>query len=93
MGAAFTVADLVVSRAGASVLGEFPLFGLPAILVPYPYAWRYQQLNAQYLARRGAALIINDTDLQKKLSTEVKNLVRDQDRLERMRIAMQSLAN
>jgi len=92
MGAAFTVADLVVSRAGASVLGEFPLFGLPAILVPYPYAWRYQQLNAQYLARRGAALIINDTDLQKKLSTEVKNLVRDQDRLERMRIAMQSLA-
>jgi UDP-N-acetylglucosamine--N-acetylmuramyl-(pentapeptide) pyrophosphoryl-undecaprenol N-acetylglucosamine transferase len=92
MGAALSVADLVVSRAGASSLGEFPLFGIPAILVPYPYAWRYQQVNAEYLASRGAALILKDEDLGQQLLPTVKELLGDLPRLERMRQAMQQLA-
>ena len=92
MGAALTVADLVLARAGASTLGEFPSFGLPAILVPYPHAWHYQAVNASYLESHGAAVILEDTALDEKLLSTVKELLGDHARMERMRRAMQSLA-
>lgn len=92
MGAALASADLAVSRAGASSLGEYPLFGLPAILVPYPYAWRYQKVNAEYLASRGAAQIITDQDLAASLAPTVLRLIQDQPRLTGMQQAMRSLA-
>jgi len=92
MGAALSAADLALSRAGASSLGEYPLFGLPAILVPYPYAWRYQQVNAGYLADNGAAVIVDDSDLQEQLLPVVRRLFRDVPGLDRMRAAMRSLA-
>lgn len=92
MGAALAAADLVVSRAGASTLGEYPLFGLPAILVPYPYAWRYQRVNAQYLAGQGAAMVVNDEDLGRDLTLKVQQLIRDKGRLEKMGQAMSKLA-
>ncbi len=92
MGAAFTIADLVVSRAGASVLGEFPQFGLPAILVPYPYAWRYQKVNADYLAERGAAIVVRDEDLSAKLSATVRELMFNAGMRDDMRAAMRKLA-
>jgi UDP-N-acetylglucosamine--N-acetylmuramyl-(pentapeptide) pyrophosphoryl-undecaprenol N-acetylglucosamine transferase len=92
MGAAMAVADLVVSRAGASTLGEYPLFGLPAILVPYPYAWRYQHMNARYLEARGAALVVKDEDLPGQLAPLVRQLVHSPSRRRAMREAMKSLA-
>jgi UDP-N-acetylglucosamine:LPS N-acetylglucosamine transferase len=46
MGAGFRAADLVLARAGASMLGEAPTFGLPSIMVPLTFAWRYQKVNA-----------------------------------------------
>lgn len=87
MGLALAAADLVVSRAGASALGEYPLFGLPAILVPYPFAWRYQKVNASHLAGRGAAVWLNDEDLAARLQTEVRGLLNDPARLAAMRAA------
>jgi len=92
MGAALAAADLIVSRAGASVLGEYPLFGLPAILVPYPYAWRYQQVNASYLAERGAAVILRDEDLQTDLYDRIHSLIADPAHLSSMSQAMASLS-
>jgi UDP-N-acetylglucosamine--N-acetylmuramyl-(pentapeptide) pyrophosphoryl-undecaprenol N-acetylglucosamine transferase len=93
MGAALKAADLVVSRAGASVLGEYPLFGLPAILIPYPYAWRYQEVNARYLEQRGAAQVLEDADLQGHLHETIQVLLRDQGRRMAMGQAMRSLAH
>ena len=92
MGAALRIADLVVSRSGASILGEYPLFGLPAILVPYPHAWRYQKTNAQYLVDRGAAEIIADEDLPGQLLSRVQAIFNDQEKLMKMGSAMNELA-
>ena len=93
MGAALAAADLIVSRAGASVLGEYPLFGLPAILVPYPHAWHYQKVNASYLADRGAAVILNDEDLESQLCDQIQGLISHPSKLSEMSQAMASLAN
>ncbi len=92
MGAALTLADLVVSRAGAATLGEFPAFGVPAILAPYPHAWHYQKVNAQYLVQRGAALMIEDRALSEEFLPTVQALVRDPSRREAMRQVMRALA-
>jgi len=92
MGAALAAADLVVSRAGASVLGEYPLFGLPSVLVPYPHAWRYQKDNADYLAGRGAAIIVEDASLANEIASAVLSLLGDRPRLARMAEAARQLA-
>lgn len=92
MGAALRAANLVVSRAGASVLGEYPLFGVPAILVPYPHAWRYQEVNARYLEERGAAIVLSDEDLSIQLLPTIRGLLEDSNRRDSMRQAIQGLA-
>jgi UDP-N-acetylglucosamine--N-acetylmuramyl-(pentapeptide) pyrophosphoryl-undecaprenol N-acetylglucosamine transferase len=92
MGAAMTIADLAVSRAGASVLGELTYFGLPAILVPYPYAWRYQKVNASFLAERGAAVVIADELIGSNLLQTVRELMEDEHRRNQMRREMRSLS-
>ena len=92
MGKALAVADLVVSRSGASCLGEFPFFGIPAVLVPYPHAWRYQKVNASYLAEKGAAVILDDSRLQAELLDTVKVLLENPGKRESMQAAMRSLS-
>ena len=91
MGAALSVADLVVSRSGASVLGEFSAFGLPAILVPYPYAWQYQYVNAEYLESQGAALIIRDGELSEKLLSTISEVMCNPHKRQEMSKSMQKL--
>ena len=61
---AYAAADIVVSRAGASTIGELAATGTPALLVPYPHATANHQVhNAQAYAASGAARVIPDAEL------------------------------
>ena len=90
---ALRAADLIISRAGASVLGEFPAVGVPAILAPYPYAGAHQTLNAAYLARHQAAIVIDDADLKHQLTQTVLDLITNMEKLQQMSQAALNLAN
>ncbi|MDX2163302.1 MAG: UDP-N-acetylglucosamine--N-acetylmuramyl-(pentapeptide) pyrophosphoryl-undecaprenol N-acetylglucosamine transferase [bacterium] len=92
MGLAFACADLVISRSGASVLGEFPLFSLASILVPYPHAWRYQKVNADYLEERGAARVVRDETLSACLIPVIDEVLFEKpETLDAMRAASAAL--
>jgi UDP-N-acetylglucosamine--N-acetylmuramyl-(pentapeptide) pyrophosphoryl-undecaprenol N-acetylglucosamine transferase len=93
MGSALAAADLAVTRSGAATLGEFPLFGLAAVLAPYPHAWRYQQVNALYLEQRGAACLLPDAQLGERLLPTVMELMHDTQKRQQMSQAMLALAN
>jgi len=92
MGAALASADLVVCRAGASTIGELPYFGLPAILVPYPHAWRYQRQNADYLTGAKAAVLLRDSQLQDQLLPTINQLILDEKKLDAMKMNMKNIA-
>jgi UDP-N-acetylglucosamine--N-acetylmuramyl-(pentapeptide) pyrophosphoryl-undecaprenol N-acetylglucosamine transferase len=62
MGRAYSRADLVVCRAGATTMAELAVNGCPAVLVPFAGAAdAHQEKNAAYLAGRGAAVVVADT--------------------------------
>jgi undecaprenyldiphospho-muramoylpentapeptide beta-N-acetylglucosaminyltransferase len=92
MGAALASADLAISRAGAATLGEYPILGLPSILIPYPHAWRYQKVNADHLCQRGAAVQIRDEALGDQLLPTILALLEDPVRLRKMGEAAKSSA-
>lgn len=69
---AYSVADLVITRAGAIAASEICAVGLPAIFVPLPTAAENHQMkNALSIADKNAALIVEDKDLKDKLYTTV----------------------
>jgi UDP-N-acetylglucosamine--N-acetylmuramyl-(pentapeptide) pyrophosphoryl-undecaprenol N-acetylglucosamine transferase len=82
MGAAYAAADVVVARAGAMTCAEVTAVGLPAILVPYPYAADdHQRRNAEVLARGGAAEMILDAELTgARLAASLGPLLSDAER-------------
>ena len=86
MSAAYSCADLVLCRAGAMTLSEITMLGLPAVLVPYPYAAdNHQEFNANSLTERNAAVMIKNSDLGKELKPVLFDLMKNPDKLKKMR--------
>jgi UDP-N-acetylglucosamine--N-acetylmuramyl-(pentapeptide) pyrophosphoryl-undecaprenol N-acetylglucosamine transferase len=83
---ALAAADLVISRAGAIGLAELTLRGIPAILIPYPYASEnHQEINARALEKNGAALVIKDSELTGDiLYAKIQELISDSAKLQAM---------
>src|SRR5438270_13411710 len=95
MPAAFAKADLVVCRSGASTVAEIAAAGKPAIFVPFPRAADdHQRVNAQALERAGAAVVLEETELDEVWLVEtVSTLLGDPQRLARVSEAARNLAH
>ena len=80
---AYAIADLVISRAGASSISELCLLAKPVILIPSPNgAEDHQTKNALALANRDAAIMIRDADAAKVLVPKALELIENNSALE-----------
>ena len=86
MTAVYPLLDLIVCRAGAMTLAEITAWGIPSILVPYPWATAdHQMANARALEAAGAAVTIAETELvSERLAAEIDHLLGDPARREAM---------
>jgi UDP-N-acetylglucosamine--N-acetylmuramyl-(pentapeptide) pyrophosphoryl-undecaprenol N-acetylglucosamine transferase len=90
-GAALAAADLVLARAGGSVW-ELAAAGLPAVLVPYPFATAdHQTTNARFFEQAGGAVVVPESELDRAPEV-IRSLLDDPHRLEQMATAMRRLA-
>ena len=90
---ALSMADLAIFRAGATGLAELTARGVPAILVPYPFAAEnHQEHNARALEKAGAARVILNRDLTAEtLAALLGELLKEEDALRRMAQSSRSL--
>jgi len=85
MDLAFSLADVIVSRAGAATVSEISALGIPAVYVPYAVGNGEQALNASSAVEAGAALLIDDGDFTaERVRDEVLPLLADASRREAM---------
>ncbi len=94
MAEAYAWADLVVCRSGALTVAELAAAGLPALLVPFPHAVDdHQTRNGQYLVDAGAALLIQESELDAaRLAKTLRSLISDRARLQKMALAARDCA-
>lgn len=94
MATAYAKSTLIICRAGATTLAELTACGRPAILIPYPYAAAgHQSGNAQAMAAKGAALMMEEADLTpERLAKLVSGLLHDRSSIKTMAAAAKGLA-
>lgn len=93
MDLAYAMADVVISRSGALAVSELCIAKKPCILVPSPnVAEDHQTKNAMALVSKNAALMVRDRDAEVTLVDEALKLIFDEQRAEKLRVNMASLA-
>lgn len=87
-------ADITISRAGSLSISELNIFGLPCILVPYPYAAAdHQRFNAKAMEKTGAAIYLEDSECSsEKLIELINSVLNYPEKYELMQLANKALA-
>ncbi|MDH3345977.1 MAG: UDP-N-acetylglucosamine--N-acetylmuramyl-(pentapeptide) pyrophosphoryl-undecaprenol N-acetylglucosamine transferase, partial [Kiritimatiellaceae bacterium] len=87
MAPVYEAADFVICRAGASSCAELGVFGIPALLIPFPHAaGDHQTANAHALEKVGAADLVQQDDMTVEwLADYIRTQIEDPSRLEKMR--------
>ncbi|MGB5685609.1 MAG: undecaprenyldiphospho-muramoylpentapeptide beta-N-acetylglucosaminyltransferase [Candidatus Electrothrix sp.] len=93
MASLYSQTDLVLARAGATSLAELSVMGLPAVLIPYPYAADdHQAKNAEYYVAEGGAVMYRESALDAELLGKIlSQLLGDIDKLKKMARAMKNM--
>ena len=93
MDLAYSVADIVISRAGASSISELCAVQIPSILVPSPnVAEDHQTKNAMALANKNAALLVKDSEAINKLTDTAIELIKDIEKQNQLKKNISSFA-
>lgn len=83
---AYSIADLAITRAGASTITELINFGIPAIIIPYPFAYEHQMANAGILESSDCCVVIEDSKLDAEvLKKTIESLMADPKKIDNMR--------
>lgn len=92
MDLAYSVADVVITRAGASTVSELQLIGKPTIFVPSPnVAEDHQTRNAESLVKVGAAVMVRDSHAVEQAIPAALELLNDSEKMEKMAIAQRAM--
>jgi UDP-N-acetylglucosamine--N-acetylmuramyl-(pentapeptide) pyrophosphoryl-undecaprenol N-acetylglucosamine transferase len=83
---AYSASDMAVCRAGATTIAELSYFALPAVIIPYPFAYDHQIENARLLEGAGAAEVIRDCDLESGVLEEEVRKCSQRKFLDHMRV-------
>lgn len=85
MNDAYSMADIIISRAGALAISELAIVGVPSILVPFPFAAEdHQTYNAKALSSQDAALLVPDSHARAELMPTLMELANNPQRCEKM---------
>lgn len=94
MDLAYRVADLAIARSGASSMSELAYFGVPSLLVPYPFAADdHQTRNAEVFSKAGAARLLTEKELNADiLADTVRDILLNPQKADEMKRAANKLA-